>query len=141
MPDEIFVNPRLAEIYDAVDSDRSDLGYYRNMVHEFGATSVLDIGCGTGTFASTLEAIAGVVLPGGRLVFETRIPERRAWEQWTREQTFARHDIPGVGVVETWIELTDLSLPTVSFQLGGAGGSPRPGPARSTCSSPSTSDL
>jgi hypothetical protein len=100
------------------------------MVHEFGATSVLDIGCGTGTFASTLEAIAGAVLPGGRLVFETRIPERRAWEQWTREQTFARHDIPGVGVVETWIELTDLSLPTVSFQLGGAGGSPRPGPAR-----------
>ncbi len=45
---------RLAEIYDALDPDRSDLDAYLTMVDEFGASSILDIGSGTGTFASLL---------------------------------------------------------------------------------------
>ena len=49
MPDAAFSNPRLAAIYDALDTDRSDLDVYGAMVEEFGARSVLDIGCGTGT--------------------------------------------------------------------------------------------
>lgn len=56
MADEIFENPRLAYIYDPFDPDRSDLDAYESMVNEFGASSVLDIGCGTGTFACRLAA-------------------------------------------------------------------------------------
>ncbi|SEM74012.1 Methyltransferase domain-containing protein [Lihuaxuella thermophila] len=56
MADELFENPRLAAIYDFFDSDRSDLDAYEAMVNEFGARSVLDIGCGTGTFACRLAA-------------------------------------------------------------------------------------
>jgi SAM-dependent methyltransferase len=52
--DPIFAEPRLAEIYDPLDPDRSDLDAYVAMVEEFGARSVLDIGCGTGTFACLL---------------------------------------------------------------------------------------
>jgi SAM-dependent methyltransferase len=54
MPDAIFANPRLAGIYDALDPDRSDLDAYAAMAAEFGARSVLDVGCGTGTFACML---------------------------------------------------------------------------------------
>ena len=54
MPDAIFENPRLAEIYDPLDPDRSDLDVYVAMAEELGARSVLDIGCGTGTFACML---------------------------------------------------------------------------------------
>lgn len=52
--DASFAEPRLARIYDALDSDRRDLDAYVAMVVEFGARSVLDIGCGTGTFACLL---------------------------------------------------------------------------------------
>ena len=52
--DPIFAEPRLAEVYDPLDPDRSDLDPYVAMVEEFGARSVLDIGCGTGTFACLL---------------------------------------------------------------------------------------
>ena len=54
VPDAIFSNPRLAQIYDDVDADRSDLVHYVAMVDEFAPRSVLDVGCGTGTFASFL---------------------------------------------------------------------------------------
>ena len=54
MPDRLFDDPRLAGIYDALDADRSDLDAYGAIVEECDATSVLDIGCGTGTFACML---------------------------------------------------------------------------------------
>ena len=54
MPDPIFDDPRLAALYDPLDPDRSDLDAYVAMVDEFGARSVLDIGCGTGTLACAL---------------------------------------------------------------------------------------
>lgn len=54
MPDAIFDDPRLAPHYDLFNSDRRDLDAYVAMVAEFGARSVLDVGCGTGVFALML---------------------------------------------------------------------------------------
>lgn len=55
-PDAIFADPRLARIYDSLDPDRSDLDAYAAMAAEFGARTVLDVGCGTGTLACLLAA-------------------------------------------------------------------------------------
>jgi SAM-dependent methyltransferase len=52
--DAIFANRRLAEVYDPFDPDRGDLDLYLDAAAEFGARSVLDVGCGTGTFACLL---------------------------------------------------------------------------------------
>lgn len=184
MPDEKFDNPRLAAIYDALDPDRGDLVHYVAMVDEFGVSSVLDVGCGTGSLAvllaergvnvvgvepaaasvavargkpfadrvrwidgdattlptdvrvdlavmtgnvaqvftsdddwnATLAGIRGALGHGGRFVFETRDPARRAWDKWTEEHTRQRVDIPGVGVVEEWVQVTEVALPFVTFE-------------------------
>lgn len=183
MVDAHFWVPRLAQLYDALDPVRSDLDAYVAMVAEFGADTVLDIGCGTGVFAcqlveqgvivvgvdpavasldvarrkpsadavrwiagdatglpalqvamvtmtgnvgqvflseeewyATLTAARGALRPGGRLIFETRDPSKRDWEAWTREQSYRRVDIVGVGRVETWVEVTEVALPLVGFR-------------------------
>ena len=63
MADAIFEEPRLAEIYDPLDPDRPDLDVYAAMAAEWGAQSVLDVGCGTGTLACLL-ARRGVQVTG-----------------------------------------------------------------------------
>ena len=54
VPDRIFDEPRLADIYDQLDPDRSDLAVYASIARELGAQSAVDIGCGTGTLACLL---------------------------------------------------------------------------------------
>jgi SAM-dependent methyltransferase len=181
--DAIFNDPRLVRVYDAIEGDRRDLEVYVEVVDELGARSVLDIGCGTGTFAcmlagrgidvvgvdpasaslefarakpgadavrwlhgdattlpplamdaafmtgnvaqvfltdddwaATLHGTREALRPGGHLVFETRDPARRAWERWTPELTRSVLEVPGVGVVEDWGELTEVSSPFVTFR-------------------------
>ena len=64
----------------------------------------------------TLRGIAAALRPGGYLVFETRRPERRAWEEWAADTDPVSLDIPGTGSVERHSEVTGVSLPFVSFR-------------------------
>ncbi|UUU22918.1 class I SAM-dependent methyltransferase [Streptomyces sp. DSM 40750] len=64
------------------------------------------------TLAGAYEALR----PGGRLVFETRDPARRAWEAWNREDSYAVTDVPGLGAVESWVELIEVAGPLVTFR-------------------------
>lgn len=66
MPDAIFAHPRLAEVYDAFDGDRSDLDAYVAIAAEFTAEhapgTVVDVGCGTGNLAVRLAALGHTVI-------------------------------------------------------------------------------
>jgi hypothetical protein len=66
-------------------------------------------------WAATLRGVHDALVPGGWLVLETRVRARRAWEGWVREATVTRVEVPDVGPVESWTDLTDVSLPIVSF--------------------------
>ncbi|WP_062432797.1 class I SAM-dependent methyltransferase [Herbidospora daliensis] len=54
MIDANYAHPRLAAVYDPLDPGRGDLDAYLAMAAEFGARSVVDVGCGTGVFALLL---------------------------------------------------------------------------------------
>jgi len=184
MADAVFGEPRLAAIYDAFEGERRvDLDHYLAIAEEFGARSLLDVGCGTGIlarraagqgmdvigvdpaaasldvarakpgaekvrwrhgeatglselqvdlatmtanvahvfltdedWAATLHGVHAALRPGGHLVFEVRDPAHRAWERWTRENTYQSLDDPVVGRVETWWDLTEVNGPLVSYR-------------------------
>ena len=60
--DEIFANPRLASVYDLFDDDRADLDAYVAIADELDASTVLDVGCGTGSLAALLAARGRTVI-------------------------------------------------------------------------------
>ena len=68
-------------------------------------------------WAATLRAVREALRPGGRLVFESRDPEKKAWLEWNRDQTYRRVVIPGTGPVETWIDLTGAEGSLISFRM------------------------
>ncbi|HWD83791.1 MAG TPA: class I SAM-dependent methyltransferase [Kribbella sp.] len=66
-------------------------------------------------WAATVRGVHAALETGGRFVFETRVPARRAWEEWTRERT---HQVRRIGdeTVEVWTELVAVKLPYVTFR-------------------------
>ncbi|MDG4801835.1 class I SAM-dependent methyltransferase [Micromonospora sp. WMMD980] len=64
-----------------------------------------------------LRGVHAALRPGGHLVFETRRPERRAWEEWAAETGPETRDVPGVGRVERRSQVTVIDLPLVSVRL------------------------
>jgi SAM-dependent methyltransferase len=67
-------------------------------------------------WSATLRGVHRALRPGGHLVFETRDPARRAWQDWNHAHSHRVTDIPGVGRVESWVDLIEVSGPLVSFR-------------------------
>jgi hypothetical protein len=65
---------------------------------------------------AALHGIHGALRPGGRVVFETRDPQKQAWRDWTRENTYIDTVVDGVGRVRTWDDLLEAAPPLVTFE-------------------------
>jgi SAM-dependent methyltransferase len=52
--------------------------------------------------------------PGGCLAFETRDPDAREWDHWSRGACSTTHDLL-VGSIETWSEVHDVHDSIVSY--------------------------
>lgn len=63
----------------------------------------------------TLRAIHDALNHLGYLVFETRIPERRAWEEWA-EWGSSTYQVEGVGTVRDVFEVVDVQEPYVTIR-------------------------
>ena len=68
------------------------------------------------TWQKTLRGAREALRPGGHLVFETRNPAGRAWEEWNRESSYRVTEIPRVGPVESWVQLIEVRRPLVTFR-------------------------
>ncbi|WP_055568241.1 class I SAM-dependent methyltransferase [Streptomyces atriruber] len=64
----------------------------------------------------TLRGARDALRPGGRLVFETRVPARRAWQNWNHEASRGVTRIPGGDTVESRVEVTAVEGPLVSYR-------------------------
>ena len=60
---------------------------------------------------ATLAGVHAALRPGGHLVLESRVPARRAWEDWTPDRTRTT-----VGGVTTWTDVLAVELPLVTFR-------------------------
>jgi hypothetical protein len=67
-------------------------------------------------WAAVLHAVRQALRPGGRLVFESRDPARKAWLAWNRGQTYRRVVVPGAGTIQTWTDLSEAGGGLVSFR-------------------------
>lgn len=67
-------------------------------------------------WSRTLRAAHAALRPGGRLVFETRRPEFRAWEEWAADTAAVTVRVSGIGPVTRQCEVTDVRVPFVSFR-------------------------
>ncbi|HLZ27270.1 MAG TPA: class I SAM-dependent methyltransferase [Chloroflexota bacterium] len=63
-----------------------------------------------------LHGIYDALRPGGHLVFETRDPAYRAWLEWNRAASYCITEIQGIGAVESWVDVIDVSEPLVTFR-------------------------
>lgn len=183
MADAIFEHPALVAVYDAFEEPRDDLDLYVEIAGELNATSLLDLGCGTGVLARHLaqrglrvvgidpaaeslaraqecadaksleiewrqgtssligtdEAdlitmtanVAQVFLSiddlvevfddcarglrdDGRLVFESRVPAARAWEDWSQRPPRSLN-VEGIGDVTVTTTVGQVEPPFVAF--------------------------
>ena len=53
--------------------------------------------------------------PGGQLMFETRNPLAREWEDWTPAKTATRLNVPGVGPVDVHYDVTSVDGERVTY--------------------------
>jgi SAM-dependent methyltransferase len=97
MPDAIFAEPRLAQIYDLLDSpDRADLAPYLAMADEFNTTSVIDFGCGTGILACRLAALGKEVVGIDPAAAMLDVAKRKAYADRVRWITGSAPQIQGL---------------------------------------------
>lgn len=102
-----------AERVDWVEGDASALGTPRaDLIVMTG--NVAQIFLDDMEWAATLRAIHAALRSGGRLAFESRNPEDRAWERWTRDATYERIESP-TGPMECWLELLHVGNDRVRF--------------------------
>ncbi len=98
MPDPIFADPRLAALYDPLEPDRADLEAYLRLVDELGARAVLDLGCGTGTFACWLAARGFEVIGVDPAAASLDVARRKAGAEQVRWIQGDASDLPSAAV-------------------------------------------
>jgi hypothetical protein len=75
------------------------------------ATAVSDV-----EWLDTLRTIHRALKEDGHLVFETRRPGRRIWEEWAADSRPVVLDVPDIGRVEQQMQVTKVDLPFVSLR-------------------------
>ncbi len=66
---------------------------------------------------AALAGLRGALVPGGRLVFDTRDPRAREWEAWNPRDTRHAVALPDGSSVEVWTEVTAERAGVVDYAM------------------------
>jgi SAM-dependent methyltransferase len=66
-------------------------------------------------WAATLRDVHRALVPGARLVFDSRDPRARAWDRWNPEESRCTVTLPDRTSVDVWTEVTAVDGNVVSF--------------------------
>ena len=66
-------------------------------------------------WSTALRALHAALRPGGALAFESRNPDNREWDRWTRAADRSAND-PVAGSIRTWSEVVDVTGGIVSYE-------------------------
>jgi SAM-dependent methyltransferase len=66
-------------------------------------------------WGAVLDDLHRALAPGGRLVFDSRNPDARAWDRWTPERTRRAVRLPDGEIVTVWTDVIERRQHTVSF--------------------------
>jgi SAM-dependent methyltransferase len=91
----------------AVPAGDADLALMSGHVAQFFVTD--------DAWGAALTALHAALRPGGTLAFESRNPDNREWERWTRAETRTADDA-NAGPIETWSEVVDINDGVVSYE-------------------------
>lgn len=64
---------------------------------------------GAEDWAATLADLHRVLVPGGRVAFDSRDPKARAWERWNPQDSRGETQLPDGTRVEGWYEVKDVA--------------------------------
>lgn len=68
-------------------------------------------------WGQVLADLKRTLIPGGRLVFDTRDPAARAWERWNPVDSRRQAVMPDGRVITAWTEVNSVVGGTVSFTI------------------------
>ena len=112
MADALFSEPRLAELYDPLEPDRRDLDAYTAMAGEFGALTVVDVGCGTGSLACLLARAGLEVIAVDPAAASLAVARRKPGAERVRWLHGDATELPPLQADLATVSYTHLTLPT-----------------------------
>ena len=64
---------------------------------------------------ATLQDLCRCLVPGGRLIFDSRDPQAREWERWNPRHSRQTVGLADGSTVETWVDVTSVQDGTVTL--------------------------
>jgi SAM-dependent methyltransferase len=113
---EVAKEKMFSEKIDWICGDISSVGKSTSFDTAIMTGNVAQVFLDDNYWKKVLTEIYERLRPDGFLIFEVRNPERKAWHEWNKVNTYQKVNVPDIGIVEEWCDVTEVIDDLVSFR-------------------------